>query len=115
MHYLIHVADDVRNFKMPLSDLSAFWGESYINIFKKLVKSPNKPLTQIINRLSELESRKTLQIKGKPYLDKCVFKICNIYNYKEVEYIIVSSINVYNFVLKCVHPDNVVQLKIKRF
>lgn len=56
MHYLIHIADDVKNFKMPLSDLSAFWGESYIGVFKKLVKSPNKPLTQIVNRLYELEN-----------------------------------------------------------
>jgi len=59
MHYLIHLADDVINLKMSLSELSAFWGESYISIFKKLVKSsPNKLLVQIINRLSELESRK---------------------------------------------------------
>lgn len=92
---------------MPLSDLSAFWNESYISIFKKLVKSPNKPLTQIVNRLLELESRKTLQIRRKPYLDKCVFKITNTYNYKEVQYIVVSSINVNGFVLKCNHLDNV--------
>lgn len=54
--HLIHLADDVKNFKMSLSELSAFWDENYISIFKKLIKSPNKPLIQIINRLSELES-----------------------------------------------------------
>lgn len=33
---------------------------------------------------------------------------------KKVHYIIVSSINVNNFALKCVHPDNIVQLKNKK-
>lgn len=65
MHYLIHIADNMKNFNMPLSDLSAFWGESYIGTFKKLVKSPKKPLTQIINRLSEIENEKTLTIRKK--------------------------------------------------
>lgn len=110
MHYLIHVADDVANFKMPLSELSAFWGESYISIFKKLVKSPKKPLVQIINRLSELESEKTFKIKEKQYLDNCVYQNSNTYVYEEENYIIISSIKVNNFVLKCERPDNVVQL-----
>ncbi|KYN18439.1 hypothetical protein ALC57_09247 [Trachymyrmex cornetzi] len=69
---LIHLADDVKNSKVSLSELSSFWGESYISIFKKLVKSPNKPLVQIINRLSELESRQTHKIKEKRYFANCV-------------------------------------------
>ncbi|XP_011883657.1 PREDICTED: uncharacterized protein LOC105570817 [Vollenhovia emeryi] len=63
MHNLIHVANDVINHNIPLSGISAFWGESYIGLFKKLVKSPNKPLTQIVNRLSELNSGNRLKIK----------------------------------------------------
>lgn len=35
MHNLLHVADDAIKFKVPLSQISAFWGESYIGIFKK--------------------------------------------------------------------------------
>jgi len=103
MHYLIHLADDVINLKMSMSKLSAFWGESYISIFKKLVKSPNKPLAQIINRLSELESRKQFKIQEKRYLYNCVFQSSNTYIYKEEEYIIIASINVN---LLCVYPDN---------
>jgi len=60
--------------------------------------------------LSELESRKQFKIQEKRYLDNCVFQSSNTYIYKEEEYIIVSSININNFLLKCIHPDNVVQL-----
>jgi len=74
------------------------------------VKSPNKPLVQIINRLSELESRKQFKIQEKRYLDNYVFQSSKIYIYKEEKYIIVSIINVNNSLLKCIHPDNVVQL-----
>ena len=62
MHNLIHVADDVRHFQVPLSEVSAFWGENYISLFKHLVKSPYKPLTQIANRLDELESADQVKI-----------------------------------------------------
>lgn len=55
MHNLIHVTDDVRYFKAPVSEISAFWEENYIGVYKKLVKLPFKPLTQIVNRLAELE------------------------------------------------------------
>lgn len=62
MHNLIHVADDVINHNIPLSGISAFWGENYIGFFKNLVKSSNTPLTQIVNRLSELKSGNRLKI-----------------------------------------------------
>jgi len=72
MHYLIHLVDNIINFKMSLSEFFAFWDESYISIFKKLVKSSNKLLVQIINgiinELSELESRKTFKLQEKRYL-----------------------------------------------
>lgn len=99
---------------MPLSELSAFWGENYINLFKKLVKSPNKPLTQIVNRLSELESRKTFKIREKRCVDNCIFNHSNSYFYEEEKYINIISVDVNSFVLKCVHPDNVIQLNDNR-
>lgn len=49
-HCFIHLPDDVINLNLPLSDISAFWGENYIGKIKNLVKSPYKPLTQILNR-----------------------------------------------------------------
>lgn len=37
-HNIIHVADDAKHFKIPLKDLSGFWGENYIGLFKKFIK-----------------------------------------------------------------------------
>lgn len=68
-HNIIHVADDAKNFKIPLNDLSGFWGESYIGLFKKFIKSSNKPLTQIVNRLDELEYGERMIIKKKYLLN----------------------------------------------
>lgn len=60
---LVHIADDVRCFQVPLDDLSAFWGENYIRKFKKLVQSVAKPLPQIVNRLNAFESSDNVKIK----------------------------------------------------
>lgn len=68
-HNFIHVADDAKHFKIPLNDLSGFWGESYIGLFKKFIKSSNKPLTQIVNRLDEIESGERMIIKRKYLLN----------------------------------------------
>lgn len=62
-HNIIHVADDAKHFKIPLNDLSGFWGKSYIGLFKKFIKTTNKPLTQIVNRLDELESGERMIMK----------------------------------------------------
>lgn len=65
MHNLIHVADNVKYLQCPLSDFSAFWGENYLGFVQKLVKSPKKPLTQIANRLHELQSNDRMQIRRR--------------------------------------------------
>lgn len=112
MHNLIHLADDVVNLNIPLSGISAFWGESYIGLFKKIVKSPKKPLTQIVNRLSERESGKQLKIQKSHFLSKCVIDdTAGLFNYCENDYKIISSIKINNYTLKSVHPDNLVLLK----
>lgn len=57
VHLLCHVGDDVRIFG-PLDEYSAFPFENFLNSLKKLVRSPNKPLQQIVKRLKEMESPK---------------------------------------------------------
>lgn len=112
MHNLIHLADDVVNLNTPLSNISAFWGESYIGVFKKLVKSPNKPLTQIINRLSELECSDRFKIKKHHTFSNCIINDCaGLFHYGGSDYKVISSIKINNTTLKEVHPDNVVLLK----
>lgn len=108
-HNLIHIADDVQNLKMDLSCISAFWGENYIGIFKKFVKSPHKPLTQIVNRLSEIESRtpKISRIKDI----ECNFKDDSAnFLYGGKYYYVVTRIKLSSYTLKTNSPDNIVQL-----
>lgn len=55
VHMLCHLCDDVRLFG-SLDNYSAFPFENYLGMLKHLVKSPNKPLQQIVKRLKEMES-----------------------------------------------------------
>lgn len=112
-HNLIHVADDAINLNTPLSNISAFLGESYIGCFKKLLKSPNKPLTKIVNRLSELESEKRLKIKKNYIFSNCVIdNHAGLFTYDGNDYKIISLIKINNSIyLRSVRPDNVVLLK----
>lgn len=52
VHALIHLADDVKNLG-PLDRFSAFKFENALGKLKKLIRSPNKPLEQVIHRLQE--------------------------------------------------------------
>lgn len=53
VHSLLHIADDVQNLKANLNDLSCFPFESYLGKLVNLLRTPNKPLSQVIRRLSE--------------------------------------------------------------
>lgn len=51
-HLLIHLADQCAK-NGPLDSFSAFKFENFLGKIKNLVKSPNNPIKQIFNRLSE--------------------------------------------------------------
>lgn len=53
MHNLIHLAEDVRFMKCPLSLLTAFPFENALGTIKKFLRSGNRPLAQIVRRLHE--------------------------------------------------------------
>lgn len=53
IHTLCHLSDEVEKHG-PLDLFSAFPFENYLGKIKKLVKSPNKPLQQIIRRIKEI-------------------------------------------------------------
>lgn len=111
MHNLIHIPDDVRYFKALLIEISAFWGENYTALFKHLVKSPYKPLTQIANRLKELENSDDMKIKKQSALCKCIYeRFIESVIYHKKQYFKVKTVNVCDFTLYCDHPNNVVQL-----
>lgn len=54
MHSLIHLADDAKYFKIPISDLTAFPFESFLGRIKKLFRSDKQPLAQVSRRLHEI-------------------------------------------------------------
>lgn len=112
MHNLIHVADDVKTFKQPLSAISAFWGENFIGLFKKLVKSPYKPLTQIVNRLHELEKSESVKIKKKKLISNVKADLTSVLIYKGAEYIPINSVLIESkYTLTCSTPNNIIRME----
>lgn len=55
VHSLLHLADDVKHYSVPLDSLSAFPFESYLGKLKSLVHSAVCPLQQVVKRLDEIE------------------------------------------------------------
>lgn len=64
IHLLIHIARDAKKFNC-FEDFSAFAFESYLGELKKLIRSPNKVLQQIKNRLIELEFSEEMELRVK--------------------------------------------------
>lgn len=111
-HNLVHVADDVRRFQIPLNDFSAFWGESYIGKFKSLVQSAAKPLAQIVNRLTAVESSDNITMKKKLALKEYdIDKTADIIEENGQRFITVNSIKLRDMFINCNSPNNIVQLK----
>lgn len=106
-HNLLHVADDVETFRAPLSDLSAFWGENYIANFKKFLQSSFKPLTQIANRLSELEAEDRIQVRKRSVMNVIDERQhCGVVIYNGKEYVGLSSVTLLGVTIKPTHPNN---------
>nr|XP_050042572.1 uncharacterized protein LOC126539779 [Dermacentor andersoni] len=64
VHSLIHLADQCRDHG-PLDQFSAFPFESYLGRMKKLLRSSNKPLSQLSRRISELKHSTKNQLEQK--------------------------------------------------
>lgn len=58
VHNLIHVADDVKNMNCHLSLINSFPFENLLGKIKKTLRSGNKPLQQLCNRIHEMFFRK---------------------------------------------------------
>ncbi|XP_064472543.1 uncharacterized protein LOC135387056 [Ornithodoros turicata] len=54
-HSLIHLVDDARRFG-ALDTFSCFPFENYLKELKQVVRSPHKPLSQVVNRITEERS-----------------------------------------------------------
>lgn len=60
IHNLLHLAKDVQNFGF-VESFSAFPFENYICSIKNLIRKGERPLQQIVRRLKEYESVKTVK------------------------------------------------------
>lgn len=52
VHGLLHLPEDVKRYG-KISSISAFPFESYLGIFKQMLRSPTKPTQQLLRRLAE--------------------------------------------------------------
>lgn len=52
VHGLLHLHEDVKRYG-EISSISAFPFESYLGIFKQMLRSPTKPTQQLLRRLAE--------------------------------------------------------------
>lgn len=78
---------------------------------KKLIKSPYKPFTQILNRLSELEHENVMEIKKIKSVEKCITNSPSAIVFKGKSYSSVSTFTVNQNYLSSNRPDNIILLK----
>nr|XP_020471113.1 uncharacterized protein LOC109968894 [Monopterus albus] len=56
VHGLIHLSDDVKKHGQWLDNISGFPYENYLGEIKKMIRSPQYPVAQVVRRISELEN-----------------------------------------------------------
>lgn len=56
VHNLIHIADDVENFKCSLNEVSAFPFENSLQLLKHMVRGGKNPIAQVCKRIREGEA-----------------------------------------------------------
>lgn len=54
VHNILHLADDVTNFGVPLSKISAFPFESYLGKLRSMIRGPKHVIAQLCRRLFEI-------------------------------------------------------------
>ncbi|KAJ8666811.1 hypothetical protein QAD02_008473 [Eretmocerus hayati] len=104
--------------KAPLSKYDAFPDESFLGTLKKLIRTPNKPLSHVANRLKELQSGPSMRITknvlfGTPILKNQFAASANPSQSPSTDEIL--EIRFKNSTLRSVHPDNVIRLQNGKF
>ena len=110
IHNLIHLAADAQKFG-PLQSVSAFAFESYLGNIKRLLRSPNRPLPQIIRRMSEMSSCSNVcaNEKGLKLFDNSYhFEGPMLHNYRCYRQI--RQIKFYGLIFSIVPGDNCVKI-----
>ena len=71
-HNLIHLPDDVLRFG-SLPNFAAYPFENYLQVLKKMLRKCDRPLQQIVRRVTELENVKTSFKKQDTGVKRCIF------------------------------------------
>lgn len=106
MHGLVHIADSIKDFG-PLDSSGAFPFENYLQQLKKMIHKGDKPLQQIVKRLSEIaasNSSLSPEIVDFPHFSHPHFNgpILSVSNNKFNQY---SCIKFSNFKITNKHPN----------
>ncbi|XP_049308598.1 uncharacterized protein LOC125777540 [Bactrocera dorsalis] len=111
IHHLSHLCDDAAHFKTSLSHYSAFWGENFIGQLKDFASSRAKPLAQIVNRLSALDSSDSAKVRPRVAIrDVKPEKFPETIKISCEEYSSVKSVTYNDMILHAEEPNNVVEL-----
>nr|CAI5838592.1 unnamed protein product [Callosobruchus analis] len=110
IHNLLHISDDANVFGI-LDQFSAFPVENYLHSLKKLIRKSEKPLEQVISRLTEKDACKSIN-KQSPVQPKTVLKGEHSNGpFCEVEGTQFQQANFDNFIIKTSEADNCCALK----
>lgn len=105
-HNLLHICDDVKNFG-SLQEFSAFPFENYMQSILKMIRKNDKPLEQIVCRISEqnnyINSNLNVRQHSKPQLLNPHFNgpLINCNNYNQFSKVVFEK-----FLLTNKEPDN---------
>jgi hypothetical protein len=110
VHGLLHLTDDCRRFGC-LDSFSCFPYESYISHIKRMMKSPNLPLVQVVRRYMETEfgdifetpkNLKTMHgTTSRPHAHGPTLRQCS----EQFKSIVLDE-----FIISCNAPDNTIML-----
>lgn len=86
VHNLIHLADDCSHFECSLNQLSAFPFENMLGRIKRLVRSPNNPIVELVKKLgngllSTIPKQQRLKVSLNPKDSYCQLRngcLCHI-------------------------------------
>lgn len=109
-HNLVHLADDVNYMGCSLTSFSAFPFENFLMTLKKLVRTPNNPLSQVANRLREVNFNTDIKVRQiVPVTDLIGNKSLKLNN--SITKRIFTSLKWNGMIISKTCPNNVVQLR----
>lgn len=104
-HNLIHIADDIDYMQASVSNFSSFPFENELGKIKKMIRSPNNPIVQVVNRLAEADALPDYIIRPRSVLG-------NFGSIKEIRESrsTIENIEIKNVVLSSSRPNNLALL-----